>query len=1331
MNPPKPSPKCLAASMLLLLCATVALATDNPVDALAGTVLEKSGIRVGICEMPQAGDGALAAALALQGVAQVHALAPDVKAAEAARKPARSSGVMGSQVIIETGRADGLPLGDWVADLYLVADATDAALNSLSASEAGRVLSPYRGVALVGNSAGTKAGLTKAALVEWANGTGGTATITEDASGLWAVVKMPPLKGGDDWSHYWHGPDGNPISMDTAFSGTTYQMQWHDMPMQGDRNYTMVVSAGRMFLASCSLYFENHHLLRPQHPYELTARSLFNAKVLWRRPISARFGEMNSLLVATPDRLYAKEGPDVLVLNPETGLETGRIHATKDPLVVRWITLSDGVLLTLAGPRPFSAKIDQPGPKGESDADRVNRIGLESLKRECSQELAAWDAASGKELWRFKEAAIAQRKLTVAAGKVFLYVNDSYATAVDLKSGKTLWKTDAPAPEKSFVERNIAEGRRGEMEAVATPNVYLIFDRFNQLYAAFNAGDGRQLWNQSGNPKARDWAFPMVIGNDVVPRFGAGLNLLTGEKSDTAMNPLTKLSMGGEADSCGHATALESGLWIGNGICDIKTGKQVVTHLAKAPCGIGFFVADGTELLFPSPCMCSYTWKGMEVIRAAPQRPMREGTRLEQGAVGQTSAVAADAKDWPTYRSDETRKGSSAAIVPAKAGVCWTYLPSRAEAGRGAAGLPEYLQNEIAATQAITVGDRLWFGTAEGAVICLDQKTGAEKWRSWTAGKIKSSPTWAEGRIYAGSADGWVYCFAADTGVLCWRYRVAPEERRITVMGGLSSAWPVWSSVLLHDGVAYAAAGIRGTLEGSTLCALDAKTGAVRWQKFFERSSETNDKGKLVNNSPSGGGEMAWYQGKLWWNCIEVTPMVIDPATGAAKPAMDFPACRNFTNIPGVDIGIMPGGWVTFGGSPPPRGGGGVDASSIWGQYGTPAVMLRTGPDGVAPFDSKAGVPDGYTIPRFWRFAGGPQSDFSRTRVNRQIPIWDAGEVLLPGDFDKKTGRSPLLCRGLIDALNARDNESPLKFQNIEKPSWENMNNLEMRYIERLYSPLDLPEDKRHELLPDDLVKQVIEKKFRLSGQMLLAGNAVIVTAAMNQDYAETDLTNWHAVAVSRTERTVLWDVALPVAPGLNGMSLTRGGDVLIPLIDGRMVCIGGGAAEMPVAAAAPAGTQPGLLSRGYASDALVEGFGSWGPAIFDVMTPVKTGVAPDLSIKQEMTDKGPQVLRMEGYLEVPETGSYRFTRSTDNGSWALWGSFMLFDASGSFVEVGITSSVKLSDPVLLEKGKHPISAVVLQGSKGMNFKMQWEGPGLPRADIPAAALSFQPVQDK
>ena len=112
-------------------------------------MLAKSGLHVTICEMPRAGDGTLVAALAAQGVSLVHALAPDNRAAETARIPALAAGVMGSQVIVETGKADALPLGDSVADLYLVTDATDANLNALTAAEAARVLAPYRGVAIV------------------------------------------------------------------------------------------------------------------------------------------------------------------------------------------------------------------------------------------------------------------------------------------------------------------------------------------------------------------------------------------------------------------------------------------------------------------------------------------------------------------------------------------------------------------------------------------------------------------------------------------------------------------------------------------------------------------------------------------------------------------------------------------------------------------------------------------------------------------------------------------------------------------------------------------------------------------------------------------------------------------------------------------------------------------------------------------------------------------------------------------------------------------------------------------------------------------------------
>lgn len=124
----------------------------------AKALLAKSGIRATLCEMPRVGDGALAAALALQGVPMVHGLAIDNREAEAARRPAIAAEVMGSQVVIETGTPSALRLGDWVADLYLVVDATDANLPRLSTAEAGRVLSPYRGVALVGNPGGEKRG---------------------------------------------------------------------------------------------------------------------------------------------------------------------------------------------------------------------------------------------------------------------------------------------------------------------------------------------------------------------------------------------------------------------------------------------------------------------------------------------------------------------------------------------------------------------------------------------------------------------------------------------------------------------------------------------------------------------------------------------------------------------------------------------------------------------------------------------------------------------------------------------------------------------------------------------------------------------------------------------------------------------------------------------------------------------------------------------------------------------------------------------------------------------------------------------------------------------
>jgi len=65
-----------------------------------------------------------------------------------------------------------------------------------------------------------------------------------------------------------------------------------------------------------------------------------------------------------------------------------------------------------------------------------------------------------------------------------------------------------------------------------------------------------------------------------------------------------------------------------------------------------------------------------------------------------------------------------------------------------------------------------------------------------------------------------------------WKTRLAPREHRIPGNGRIISAWPVRSSVVLRDGTAYAGAGMFPS-EGVYLYALDARTGAVKWQQIM------------------------------------------------------------------------------------------------------------------------------------------------------------------------------------------------------------------------------------------------------------------------------------------------------------------------------------------------------------------------------------------------------------------------------------------------------------------------------------------------------------------
>jgi hypothetical protein len=109
-------------------------------------------------------------------------------------------------------------------------------------------------------------------------------------------------------------------------------------------------------------------------------------------------------------------------------------------------------------------------------------------------------------------------------------------------------------------------------------------------------------------------------------------------------------------------------------------------------------------------------------------------------------------------------------------------------------------------------------------------------------GRIDSPPTVQNGLVLFGSADGRVYCLRADDGAMVWRFLAAPYDRRIASFDQVESAWPVHGSVLVRDGVAYAAAGRSTYLDGGVrLYGLDPLTGRILHQ------------GNLSGPFPDGG----------------------------------------------------------------------------------------------------------------------------------------------------------------------------------------------------------------------------------------------------------------------------------------------------------------------------------------------------------------------------------------------------------------------------------------------------------------------------------------------
>jgi outer membrane protein assembly factor BamB len=147
------------------------------------------------------------------------------------------------------------------------------------------------------------------------------------------------------------------------------------------------------------------------------------------------------------------------------------------------------------------------------------------------------------------------------------------------------------------------------------------------------------------------------------------------------------------------------------------------------------------------------------------------------------------------------------------------------------------------------VDGKVYVGSYDGNVYCLDASTGNLAWKYTTGDIVSSSPAVANGKVYVGSQDSNVYCLDASTGNLAWKYTT----------GG----WVV-SSPAVNDGKVYI-----GSRDLNVYC-LDASTGNLAWKYTtdnYVQSSPAVANGKVYVGSQGNGnvycldastGNLAW-----------------------------------------------------------------------------------------------------------------------------------------------------------------------------------------------------------------------------------------------------------------------------------------------------------------------------------------------------------------------------------------------------------------------------------------------------------------------------------------
>ncbi len=183
-----------------------------------------------------------------------------------------------------------------------------------------------------------------------------------------------------------------------------------------------------------------------------------------------------------------------------------------------------------------------------------------------------------------------------------------------------------------------------------------------------------------------------------------------------------------------------------------------------------------------------------------------------------TPAIAGP--DWPMFRGDPALTGVSSAKIKTPLKLAWTFKTA----------------GPVMSSPAI-VGDRVYVGSGDSNVYCLNLVDGTRRWAFTASGPIEASPLILDGRVYIGDVNTNFYALDAQAGKQVWRQGFDDKIKS-------SASW-----YLAPDGKT------RAILVGSydfKLYSLSAETGRTNW---------VYETGNYINGSPAIAEGMTVFGG--------------------------------------------------------------------------------------------------------------------------------------------------------------------------------------------------------------------------------------------------------------------------------------------------------------------------------------------------------------------------------------------------------------------------------------------------------------------------------------